>query len=131
MEMIAYQEHVFFRGINNFVKCRESEEDADHERRPRTAQTPEMIEKMREFVANDRNATTRMIAEDLGISKYTVSNILSEDLGKKKVCARFVPHSLRDHKKVNRVQHCRDVIAAAGNDPNFLESIVTGDETWR
>ena len=29
-----------------------------------------------------------------------------------------------------RINHSRDIIAAAVNNPNFLKSIVTGDETW-
>jgi len=35
-----------------------------------------------------------MIAESLKIPKTVVLQILKEDLGKRKLCARFVPHSL-------------------------------------
>jgi len=35
-----------------------------------------------------------MIAESLNIPKTVVLRILKEDLGKRKLCAHFVPHSL-------------------------------------
>ena len=34
------------------------------------------------------------MAEELNTSKNTIWRILTEDLGKRKVCARFVPHQL-------------------------------------
>ena len=46
-----------------------------------------------------------------------------------KVCAKFVPYTLRSDQKSMRINHSRDIIAAAENNPNFLKSIVTGDET--
>lgn len=113
-----------------FSEGRESVDDDERPGRPRDARTPENIQKVREFIAEDRNATTRMIAEALGISHETARVILTEDLQKKKVCAHFVPHTLRDYEMDTRVDTCRDIVAAAGNDPNFLNSIVTGDETW-
>ena len=51
-------------------------------------------------------------------------------MGKRKVCARFLPHSLNDDQKQARVQHSKDMIQAADNDPNFLKTSATGDETW-
>ena len=42
----------------------------------------------------DANFTTRMLFEELSTSKNTIWRILTEDLDKRKVCARFVPHQL-------------------------------------
>lgn len=119
-----------FRWHKQFSEGRETVEDEQRAGPSRTVRTPGMIQKVRDFIAEDRNATTRMIGEALGISHETARLILTEDLDKKKVCARFVPHNLRDHEKLNRVNHSRDVISTSENDPNFLKSIVTGDETW-
>lgn len=69
-----------------FSEGRESVDDDERPGRPRDARTPENIQKVREFIAEDRNATTRMIAEALGISHETARVILTEDLQKKKVC---------------------------------------------
>jgi hypothetical protein len=45
-----------------------------------------------DLVKNDHQS--RMIAESLNIPKTVVLRILKEDLGKRKLCASFVPHSL-------------------------------------
>lgn len=113
-----------------FLEGRESLEDDKHTGRPISVRTPEMIEKVRDFVTNDRNASLKMMEEALNIGKETIRTILREDLGKTKVCAKFVPHTLNEHQKSMRIQHSRDIVAAAKNDSNFLKSIVTGDETW-
>lgn len=113
-----------------FREGREDAEDAERNPKSKTSRTPEIIQKVRDILAEDKNSTTRMIAEALHMSNSTVHAIITEDLQKKKVCAQFVPHTLRDDEKLKRVNHSRDLIATAENDPNFLKSIVTGDETW-
>lgn len=109
---------------------REGREDVEDAERNLKSKTPEIIQKVRGQEAEDKNSTTRMIAEALHMSNSTVHAIITEDLQKKKVCAQFVPHTLTDDEKLRRVNHSRDLIATAENDPNFLKSIVTGDETW-
>ena len=47
-----------------------------------------------DLVKNDRLIASRMTAESSNIPKTVVLRILKMDLGKKKLCARFVPHSL-------------------------------------
>jgi hypothetical protein len=42
----------------------------------------------------------------------------------------FVPHSLTPEKREDRVTSCQDIIAMADEDKNFLNKIITGDETW-
>jgi hypothetical protein len=51
----------------------------------------------------------------------------STDLGKRKVCARFVPHALSGDEKHARVEHCKDMVRSAQSDTKFTNSIVTGD----
>ncbi|GFS75736.1 HTH_48 domain-containing protein [Nephila pilipes] len=55
---------------------------------------------------------------------------MAEDLKKKILCARFVPHTLTTEQKEHRIASSEDLIAAADEDPNFLKTIVTGDESW-
>ncbi|GFY24049.1 ATP-dependent DNA helicase [Trichonephila clavipes] len=50
---------------------------------------------------------------------------MHEDLGKTKVYAKFVRHTLTPEQKAMR--SARNIISAAENDPNFYNSIVTGD----
>ena len=44
-----------------------------------------------------------MLAEELNSSYCTIYTILTEDLGKRKVCARFVPHQLNEDQKSQRI----------------------------
>jgi len=46
-----------------------------------------------DLVKNDHRIASRMIAESLNIPKTVVLQILKEDLGKRKLYARLVPHS--------------------------------------
>jgi len=59
-----------------------------------------------------------MISEFLHVPKTMVLRILEEDLGKRKLCARFVPHSLTPERKEDRVTYCQNIIAMADADKN-------------
>jgi DNA-binding transcriptional regulator YhcF (GntR family) len=52
------------------------------------------MEVIHNCLAEDRSLSVRMLEEMTGINRETVRKILVEDLKKKKVCARFVPHFL-------------------------------------
>ena len=73
---------------------------------------------------------SRRIAESLSIPKTIVLRILKEDLRKRKLCARFVPHSLTSEQREDRVTSCQDIIAMANADKNFFNKIITGVENW-
>lgn len=47
--------------------------------------------------------------------------ILTEVLGKRKICARFVSHLLTGDQQMARILHCLDMKSAADADPNFLK----------
>jgi hypothetical protein len=66
----------------------------------------------------------------MNIPKTVVLRILLEDLGKRKLCASFVPHFLTPEQREDRVTSCQDIIAMADADKIFLNKIITGDETW-
>jgi histone-lysine N-methyltransferase SETMAR len=70
------------------------------------------------------------MAEEFGISKDTVHTIVCEDLGKWKISSRFVPHKLTDEQKAKRMEISGDFITMRDQDPSFLQTIVTDDETW-
>ena len=69
-----------------------------------------------------------MIADRLNIGKETVRRIINEDFGKRKICARFVPHALTTEQKQERIVYCKDLLLI-GQDECFWENIITGDET--
>jgi hypothetical protein len=64
-----------------------------------------------------------MIAEFLNFPKTVVLWILNEDLGKRRLCAHFVPHSLAPEQREERVKSCKDIIAMADADNFFLRKL--------
>lgn len=119
-----------FEWFARFRDGRESTEDDERSGRPRSSRTDENVERVQALVRSDRRMTIEMIAESLNMSVGSVFTIMTEDLKKKKLCARFVPHSLTTEQKEHRIASSEDLIATADQDPNFLKNIVTGDESW-
>jgi histone-lysine N-methyltransferase SETMAR len=48
----------------------------------------------------------------------------------KKVCAKMVPKNLSEDQKLNREERCQNVLEKTEEDPDFLNSVITCDETW-
>jgi len=69
---------------------------------PSTARTDENVESVR-LLTEDRRTTLQMIADCLNIGEETVHRIVTQDLGKRKICTRFVPHALTTEQKQERV----------------------------
>jgi len=81
--------------------------------RPKSTRNEVTIAAVADLVKNDHRIATRMIAESMNIPKTVVLRILKEDLGKRKLCARFVPHSVTPEQREDRVTSCQDIIAMA------------------
>jgi len=64
-----------------------------------------------------------MIAKSLTIPKTVVLWILKEDLGKRKLYARFVPHFLTSEQREDRVTSSQDMAMADANK-NFLTKLL-------
>ena len=75
-----------------------------------TARTDENVETVHHLLTEDRRTTLQMIADRLNICKETVHRIVTEDLGRRKICARFVPHALTTEQKQERVVYCQDFL---------------------
>ena len=89
-----------------------------------------MFDKVWQILVQDRRLTLKLTAEELGISKDTEHTIVRDELGKRRICSRFVPHKLTDEQKAKRMETSGDFISMCDQDPLVLENIVTGDETW-
>jgi hypothetical protein len=90
---------------------RELVEDDERSGRPKSSRTDVNIAAFADLVKNDRRIASKMIAESLNIPETVVLGILKEVLGKRKLCARFVPHALTPEQREDRVTSCRDIIA--------------------
>jgi histone-lysine N-methyltransferase SETMAR len=70
--------------------------DAPRSGRPKTVTTEDNVVKVKNLVIADRRITTREIAEELKISQGSVYTILHENLGLRKLKAKWVPRHLKN-----------------------------------
>ena len=90
-----------------------------------------LIINVKNQVDNDPNVSVREISSDLDVSIGTIHKVLHEELGLRKISARWVPHVLTPEQKKNRVSCARQLLDIFGpNGPKRISDIVTGDETW-
>ena len=87
-------------------------------------QTEVNIAAVADLVKNDHRMASRIIAESLNIPKTVVLWILKEDLGKRKLCAGFVPHSLTPEQREDWVTSCQDIIAMTDADKKSLTKLL-------
>ena len=65
------------------------------------------------------------------VSRNTIPEFVTEKLGYRKLCARWVPKMLTDDHKTKRMGFALKFLTRyAQEGDEFLDSIVTGDETW-
>ena len=48
----------------------------------------------------------------------------------RRVSAKFVPKLLTMEQKQCHLNIAQDILDNANSDPNFLNTVITGDETW-
>lgn len=119
-----------FRWFNEFKNGRESVEDMERSGRPSTSRVDETVAKVKELLDSDRRLSLKMIADEVSVNKFTVHQIVTQDLMMRKVCAKLVPRVLTAEQKQQRVDVCREMLNALENNPHFLDNVVTGDESW-
>ncbi|XP_050052392.1 protein GVQW3-like [Dermacentor andersoni] len=111
---------------------REGSEGVEHDdcsRHPWTSKTNENVLRVKNLLNSDRRMSIRMIADDLSIPHTQVFEIVTENLAMRKVCEKFMPRMLSEEQKGNRKANCQD-LHHVNEDPDFLDNVVTGDETW-
>ncbi|GFX61457.1 protein GVQW3 [Trichonephila clavipes] len=72
-----------------FLDGKDVVEDDQRSGRPISSTTPEIIEKVRNFEANDHCVSLRMMADSLNINNETIQTILDEETGKTSVLNMF------------------------------------------
>ncbi|KAG5320098.1 SETMR methyltransferase, partial [Pseudoatta argentina] len=95
MLTVAYDEATLdrsnvYRWYKMFSKGREDVNDEERTGRPSTSITDENIE-VKKIVLANRRITIRKVAEDLNISIGSCHSIFTNDLGMRRVAAKFVP----------------------------------------
>ena len=106
-------------------------EDAPRMGRPSAITTQENIKAVERIVMRDRQVSVRRLAEELGILKTIIHEIMDNQLGMKKVCTQWILKLLTPIQRANRVDCCQELLQESEvNTDNFFHSIVTGDESW-
>jgi hypothetical protein len=126
----AFNRSNVFRWYSRFREGRDLVEDDDRGDRPKSTRSEVNIAAVDYLVKNDRRIASRIIAESLNIPDTVVLRILNEDLGKKKLCARFFSHFLTPEQREYRATSCEDIIAMADADNKIFNNIIMGEETW-
>ena len=116
--------------VGEFKRGRTSLEDEARSGRPLAATDAEMCKKVRDLVFSDRRIKVEEIAQAFGISHGSVSIILHDRLGMRKLTARWVPKSLSDVQMATRASVCSALLKRFRSKNDFLLRLVTVDETW-
>ena len=101
---------------------REDIDDDPRSGRPTECRNDNNVERISQLLLQNHHLSLRMLANEVNIGKDTVRRIVVEDLRKRKICSRFVPHSLTPEQKDRRIAACRDLIATADSDPDFFKN---------
>jgi len=80
-----------FRWHKSFLEGREQVEDEPRLGRHSTSKTEDNVKRVRSLVRSDRRLTLGMISSELNLNRFTVHQILTQDLDMRKVCAKMVP----------------------------------------
>ena len=123
----AYAQVKFW--VGEFKCGRTSVEDEARSGRPLDAINEEMCKKVWDLVYSDRRIQVEEIAQALGISHGSVSTILHDRLGMRKLTARWVPKSLSDEQMATRASVCSALLKRFRSKDDFLLRLVTLDTT--
>jgi len=92
--------------------------------------TDDTVERVRSLVRSDRSLTLRMISSELNLNRFTIHQILTQDLNMRKVCAKMVPKNLMTEQKVNGRDVCLDLLDRLERELECFSRVITGDESW-
>ncbi|UYV67783.1 hypothetical protein LAZ67_5002034 [Cordylochernes scorpioides] len=117
-----------YRWYKRFSEGREDVNDEERAGRPSTSTTDEKINEVEKMILANRLITVREVAEDLNISIGSCHSIFINDLGMKRVAAKFVPKLLNCDQKQHRMNIANEMLDSVRDDPNLLQRVITGDE---
>jgi len=99
-----------FRWYARFKSVVETIEDEARPGRPFSVRNEGLTAKVRKRIQEESCVTVRVMADEFGVNRETIRRILVEDLGKRKVVSRFVPHALSHDQRHERLQYAKDIV---------------------
>ena len=121
---------IVFLWHKRFKEGHEDVEDDPRGRRPSTSSNETNVKLVKKIVHGDCLLTVRLISDKLGLNQNNLWQIITEDLGMRKVWAKMVPKLLNNGQKMWHMQVCQDILQNFDSNPDFLKKVITGDETW-
>ncbi|UYV81581.1 hypothetical protein LAZ67_20001589 [Cordylochernes scorpioides] len=109
-----------YRWYKMFSEGREDVNDEELAGRPSTSTTDEKINEVEKMILANRRITVREIAENLNISTGSCHSIFINDLGMRRVAAKFVPKLLNSDQKQHRMNIANEMLDSVRDDPNLL-----------
>ncbi|UYV61426.1 hypothetical protein LAZ67_1004796 [Cordylochernes scorpioides] len=119
-----------YRWYKMFSEGREDVNGEERAGRPSTSTTNEKINEVEKMILANRRITVREVAEDLNISIGSCHSIFINDLGMRRVAAKFVPKLLNCDQKQHRMNIANEMLDSVRDDPNLFQRVITGDEAW-
>ncbi|UYV78131.1 hypothetical protein LAZ67_16000211, partial [Cordylochernes scorpioides] len=119
-----------YRWYKMFSEGREDVNDEERAGCPSTSTTDEKINEVEKMILANRRITVREVAEDLNISIGSCHSIFINDLGMRRVAAKFVPKLLNCDQKQHRMNIANEMLDSVRDDPNLLQRVIAGDEAW-
>ena len=124
----SYAQVKFWFG--EYKRGRTSLEDETRSGRSSDATDEEICNKVRDLVYSDRRVKVEEIANALHISRGSISTILHDRLGMRRLTARWVPKSLSNEQMATRASVCSALLKRLrSKEDDLLSRLVTVDET--
>ena len=92
--------------------------------RKRTSRTEEKQEEIAALLTEDQHMSIERISDITQLSWSTVQRIITLDLQKRSVCAKWIPHKLTDNHKQQRVDGAQVILR------DLHPSVMVIDEKW-
>ena len=124
-------DHTVFNWFHEFHCNRFSVQDTSRSGRSSTSVAEQTIDAVRERIEDNPHSTYQQIEAILGVSSPIINSIIHDYLNLRKVCGRWVPHTLTDDQKQLRLQFCSHSLKRfeEGRSRRVFD-IITGDESW-
>ncbi|UYV79733.1 hypothetical protein LAZ67_18000513 [Cordylochernes scorpioides] len=119
-----------FESFSRFQKGREKVNDDQHIGRSRSLRYEENKLKIKEFIKSNRRISIKDLSSETELSVGLCHQIVTKDLDMIRTSSKFVPRILTEEQKEVRMDVCKNMVEMTRTDPEWMQKIITGDETW-
>ncbi|UYV77659.1 hypothetical protein LAZ67_15001841 [Cordylochernes scorpioides] len=119
-----------FEWLLSFLKGREKVNDDQHTGRPRSLRCEKNKLKKEELIKYNRRFSIKDLSSETGLSVGLCLQIVTKDLDMIRTSSKFVPRILTEEQKEVRMDVCKNMVEMTRTDPEWMQKIITGDETW-